>query len=142
MAVLSGARAKIYFKNVQGSQVLAGYATGVTANENHQLQRVNVLGNLDSSDIIPVSRSVDVRCDFVRISENTLRSQGLWPQGATLDVLNFPELTMSVQDVDGSVIFQIEGIRCENRSFTTQSGSIMTVNATFQAKTLKETFEI
>ncbi len=137
--VLTGARAKISFKNKDGQLVPVGFATGITANENQQLQRVNVLGNIDSEEIVPVNRAVDVRCDFVRISGESLRSQGIWPQGATAQVLDFPELTMQVFDaVSNNIIFQIEGVRCENRSFQVQAGSLVSVNATFQAKRFKE----
>lgn len=136
--VFSGARAKLYFNTALG-QVEAGFATGISVNESHQLQRVNVLGNLDSEEIIPTSRSVDVRCDLVRISGRSLRQLGIWPKGQTVDVLNFPELTIVVYDgVENKIVAQIEGARCETRSFQVQAGAVVSENASFQAKRLKD----
>ena len=136
--VFSGARAKLYFNTALG-QVEAGFATGISVNENHTLQRVNVLGNIDSEEIIPTSRSVDVRCDLVRISGRSLRQLGIWPKGLTVDVLSFPELTIVVYDgVENKIVAQIEGARCETRSFQVQAGAIVSENASFQAKRLKD----
>lgn len=136
--VFSGARAKLYFNTATG-QVEAGFATGISVNENHTLQRVNVLGNLDSEEIIATSRTVDVRCDLVRISGKSLRTLGIWPKGQTIDVLNFPELTIVVYDgVENKIVAQIEGARCETRSFQVQAGAIVSENASFQAKRLKD----
>ena len=136
--VFSGARAKLYFNTATG-QVEAGFATGISVNENHTLQRVNVLGNLDSEEIIATSRTVDVRCDLVRISGRSLRTLGIWPKGQTVDVLNFPELTIVVYDgVENKIVAQIEGARCETRSFQVQAGAIVSENASFQAKRLKD----
>lgn len=136
--VFSGARAKLYFNTALG-QVEAGFATGISVNENHTLQRVNVLGNIDSEEIIPTSRSVDVRCDLVRISGRSLRQLGIWPKGQTVDVLSFPELTIVVYDgVENKIVAQIEGAKCESRSFQVQAGAIVSENASFQAKRLKD----
>jgi len=136
--VFSGARAKLYFNTALG-QVEAGFATGISVNESHQLQRVNVLGNIDSEEIIPTSRSVDVRCDLVRISGRSLRQLGIWPKGQTVDVLSFPEITIVVYDgVENKIVAQIEGARCETRSFQVQAGAVVSENASFQAKRLKD----
>lgn len=128
--VFSGARAKLI---VNGAEI--GFATGVSASENIQLQRVDVLGNIDSQEIVPVNRVVSVQADFVRITNESLNELGIMPRGNTIDVLNFPEITLEVYDqVGDSPVWRVEGARCESRSWQVQSGSIVTVNASFQAR--------
>jgi hypothetical protein len=128
--VFSGARAKLI---INGSEI--GFATGVSASEQIQLQRVDVLGNIDSKEIVPVSRVVSVQADFVRITNESLNELGIMPRGETVDVLNFPEITLEVYDQISDVpVWRVEGARCESRAWQVQSGSIVTVNASFQAR--------
>ena len=128
--VFSGARAKLI---VNGQEI--GFATGVSASENIQLQRVDVLGNIDSQEIVPVSRVVSIQADFVRITNKSLNELGIMPRGNTVDVLSFPEITLEVYDQIGDApVWRVEGARCESRSWQVQSGSIVTVNAQFQAR--------
>lgn len=130
--VFSGARAKLI---VDGAEI--GFATGVSASEQIQLQRVDVLGNIDSQEIVPVGRVVSVQADFVRITNQSLNELGIMPRGGTTDVINFPEITLEVYDQISDVpVWRVEGARCESRSWQVQSGSIVTANASFQARRL------
>lgn len=130
--VFSGARAKLI---LNGEEI--GFATGVSANESITHQRVDVLGNIDSQELVPVSRVVSAQADFVRITNSSLQELGVMPRGNTADVINFPELTLEVYDQVSDVpVWRIEGARCESRSWQVQSGSIVTVNASFQARKL------
>lgn len=47
-----------------------GYATGVTVNEVYGLQRIDVLGEIDSRDIEPIGRTVNVQISFIRMVGN------------------------------------------------------------------------
>ena len=130
--VFSGARAKLI---IDGTEV--GYASGVSASEQILLQRVDVLGDIDSKEIVPVGRSVSLQADFVRITGESLRSLGIVPTGGTLDVINFPELTIEVYDqASDTPIWRVEGARAESRSWQVQAQSIVSVNAFFQARRL------
>lgn len=130
--VFSGARAKLI---VDGAEI--GFATGVSASEQITHQRVDVLGNIDSQELVPVSRVVSIQADFVRITNTSLSDLGIMPRGATADVVNFPEITLEVYDQISDVpVWRVEGARCESRSWQVQSGSIVTVNASFQARRL------
>lgn len=130
--VLSGARAKLI---VNGNEI--GYASNVSASEQIALQRVDVLGDIDSKEIVPVGRAVSVQAAFVRISGQSLKDLGLLPRGGTVEVVNFPEITMEVYDqVSDQLIWRVEGCRAESRSWTVQAGSIVTSNASFQARRL------
>jgi len=130
--VFSGARAKLI---INGSEI--GFATGVSASEQIQMQRVDVLGNIDSQEIVPVNRVVSVQADFVRITNESLQELGIMARGGTADVLNFPEITLEVYDQISDIpVWRVEGARCESRSWQVQSGSIVSVNASFQARRL------
>ena len=83
--VLSGARAKLI---VNGNEI--GYASNVSASEQIALQRVDVLGDIDSKEIVPVGRAVSVQAAFVRISGQSLKDLGLIPRGGTVEVIDDP----------------------------------------------------
>ena len=128
----SGARARLYF-----GDKLAGWCTGVRGSENITLQRVDVLGNIDSEEIEPTGRTVSMTADFVRIIGSSLQAQGLWPKGGTADVVNFPAMTAVIFDeVGGDRLYKLEGVKCETRNFTVDRQGLMTINATFQATRL------
>lgn len=129
MAAISGARAKLLIGGVE-----VGYATGVNASEDITNVRVNVLGEIDSQEIVPTSRAVSVNCNFVRILNSSLSDQGAWVEGDTNAVLGFPDLSMVIQDrVTGNTIWTIEGARCQTRNWTVDSGGIMSTNVSFEA---------
>lgn len=129
----SGARARLYFNGT----TLAGWCTGVRGTENIALQRVDVLGDIDSQEIEAVARTVTMSADFVRILGESLQAQGIWPQGGTNDVVNFPEMTAVIYDETGdSPVYTVEGLKCETRSFQVDRQGLMSVNVTFQARKL------
>jgi len=128
--VLSAPRAKLI---IDGTEI--GYASNISATENIVLQRVDVLGDIDSKEIVPVGRSVSVQAGFVRISGESLKDLGMIPRGGTLEVLNFAEITIEVYDQVGDFpVLRIEGCRAESRNWTVQAGSVVSVNASFQAR--------
>jgi hypothetical protein len=134
----SGARARLYFNGTQ----LAGWCTGVRGSENIQLQRVDVLGEIDSVEIEAVSRNVSMTADFVRIIGDSLQAQGIWPKGGRDEVINFPEMTAVIFDeVGGDRVYKLEGVKCETRNFTVDRQGLCTVNATFQARRLYDETE-
>src|SRR5210317_367268 len=58
----------------RGDQII-GYATGVNVNEIYGLQRIDVLGEIDSRDIEPIGRVVNVAITFIRMIPNADASQ-------------------------------------------------------------------
>ena len=129
MPAISGARAQLL---INGKPV--GYATGVNASEDITNVRVNVLGDIDSEEIVPTSRTVSVNCNFVRILNNSLADQGAWVEGGTDAVLAFPDLSIVIQDrTTGNTIWTIEGARCQTRNWSVDSGGIMSTNVSFEA---------
>jgi hypothetical protein len=67
---------------VKDGQVM-GYATGVTVNEVYAVQRIDVLGEIDSRDIEPIGRVVNVSISFIRMINATTSSadQGVGAAG-------------------------------------------------------------
>ncbi len=61
--VITGAKAKIRIPGVG----IVGYATGISITENTLNGRVESLGYIDSREIVPISRNVQVQCSTIRI---------------------------------------------------------------------------
>ena len=130
----SGARARLYF-----GDKIAGWCTGVRGSENIQLQRVDVLGNIDSEEIEPVGRIVTMTADYVRIIGESLQAEGHWPRGGTKTVIQFPPMTAVIYDEVGeNRVYKIEGVKCETRNLTVDRQGLMTLNASFQALTMSD----
>ena len=68
--VITGAKAKI---TIDGNVV--GYATGISISENTLNGRVESLGYIDSREIVPISRNVQVMCTMIRIFDAYANSQ-------------------------------------------------------------------
>jgi len=127
----SGARAKLFFDTSKE----VGWATGVNGQETIQLQRIDVLGNIDSVEIEPIGRSVSVTMDLVRIIGKSLQEMGIWPRGGTAEVIDFPEMSIEVYDSIGDKpIYKIVGAKAETRSWRVDRGGVMSKNVTFQAR--------
>lgn len=132
----AGARAKI-FADTGGGQVQVGFATGVSGTENIQLQRIDVLGNIDSEEIEPVGRTVTFSCDFVRMLDKSLEKQGLFPRGDTEAVIEFEELTFHVHDDISDVVrWIVVGAKSESRSWRVDRSGVMTGSVSYQARAL------
>ena len=134
----AGARAKIFAEGAKG-KVQVGFATGVNGSENIQLQRIDVLGNIDSEEIEPVGRTVTFSCDYVRMLDNSMQEQGTWPRGGTAVVIAFEELTFEVfDDISDKARWIIEGAKSETRSWTVDRSGVMTGSCSYQARRLHD----
>ena len=71
--------------------------------------------------------------DFVRILGTSLQAMGIWPQGGTLDLVNFPALTAHIFDESGeTVIYKVTGLKGESRQVRLDRQGVMTTNASWQ----------
>jgi len=132
----AGARAIVFAETATGKMEL-GWAQGINGQENISLQRVDVLGDIDSVEIEAVGRTVSFTVDYIRILDKSLAELGMWPRGGTSVVLDFPELHFEIYDhVDDVVRWKIEGAKPESRSWRVDRSGVMTNNATFQARKL------
>jgi len=125
----SGARATLRINDT-----VVGWCTGVRGNENIALQRIDVLGNIDSESIEPIGRTVTMSADFVRILKSSLEKLDIWPSGGTADVINFEDMVAEIYDEvgDAGYLYKVEGLKCESRNFQVDRQGLMTVNASFQ----------
>ena len=147
-----------------GDKIL-GYATGVTVNEVYGLQRIDVLGEIDSRDIEPIGRTVNVQISFIRMVNNPNGGQdgnrgggaarrglvpsvedGASPSEATQAVTDFFEqgFDLTVLDsgdfngVDAKERYVIQGCRPSSQSFAVTRGTLMGVNVTCEALRMLE----
>jgi len=147
-----------------GSEII-GYATGVTVNEVYGLQRIDVLGEIDSRDIEPIGRTVNVQISFIRMvinpngGQNGNRGGGAGRRGLVprvVDGASTQETTVAVTDFfeqgfdltildsgdfngqDATERYKIEGCRPSSQSFAVTRGTLMGVNVTCEALRLIE----
>ena len=143
-----------------GDQTI-GYATGVSVNEVYGLQRIDVLGEIDSRDIEPIGRIVNVVITFIRMINNTgdidanrgggAVSRKLIPNvaendtqtSATETVTDFFETGFNLVIVDSFgdepiERYKIEGCRPSSQSFALTRGTLMGVNVSCEAIKLVE----
>ena len=132
---ISGASCKV-FLTATGQEV--GWATGVNVSENIQTQRVDVIGDIDSQEIIPVRRTASMNVDAIRIQREPLETYGAWQIGDTGTILSAGSLDFSVIDeVTGEQIVLLEGCRPTTRTFRVDSASIFSENLSFEVRRLK-----
>ncbi len=146
---------------VKIGQQTIGYATGVSVNEVYGLQRIDVLGEIDSRDIEPIGRIVNVVITFIRMVNNTgdvqanrgggAVSRSLIPSvgenaseaEATAEITDFFEkgFDLEIQDSFGDDAvsrYRIVGCRPSSQSFALTRGTLMGVNVSCEALRLIE----
>ena len=122
---ISGASCKV-FLSATGQDI--GWATGVNVSENIQTQRVDVIGEIDSQEIIPVRRTATITVD-------ALEDNGAWQKGSTSDILSAGGIDMSVIDENsGDTLLTLEGCRPTTRSFRVDSSSLFSENLSFEVR--------
>lgn len=143
-----------------------GYATGVTVNEVYGLQRIDVLGEIDSRDIEPIGRVVNVQISFIRMTPNPASGsqdgnrgggsaqRGLVPHAKSEDdnqenteiVTRFFEDGFDLDIFDSGAFesdepelrYTIVGCRPSSQSFAITRGTLMGVNVTCEALRIVE----
>jgi len=129
---ISGASCKV-FLSATGDEI--GWATGVNVSENIQTQRVDVIGEIDSQEIIPVRRTATLSVDAIRISKQALEDKGVWQKGSTSDILTAGGIDMSVIDENsGDTLLTLEGCRPTTRNFRVDSSSLFSENLSFEVR--------
>lgn len=129
---ISGASCKV-FLSATGTEI--GWATGVNVSENIQTQRVDVIGEIDSQEIIPVRRTATLTVDAIRISKQALENNGSWQKGSTNDILNAGGISMSVIDENTQeTLLTLEGCRPTTRNFRVDSSSLFSENLSFEVR--------
>jgi len=150
---INGATAEILI----GDKV-AGYATGITVTEFTALQRIDVLGQIDTKDIEPIGRMVNGTIGFMRMILSVDSTEGggavaqdLSPSHSTdsYDAQTRTEQVLSYMDEGFSLLirdsvgdkdlrYKIEGCRPSSHTFSLSRGTLMGVNITFEALHMAE----
>jgi len=131
---ISGASCKVFLTGT-GQEI--GWATGVNVSENLQTQRVDVIGEIDSQEIIPVRRTATITVDAIKISQQALEDNGAWQKGSTADILNAGGIDMAIIDESsGGALITLEGCRPTTRNFRVDSSSIFSENLSFEVRRL------
>lgn len=133
----SSARCRFLMNGVE-----VGWGTRVAGSEAISNMKVKVLGELDTQDITPTDRDVSLNVGFVRIVKESLQTQGIWPRGGTIDILQWPYMSAELYDrIEDGPIYKVEGIKAATRNFNVDQGGILMVDASFDAKRLKDELE-
>ncbi len=132
---ISGASCKVFLTAT--SQEI-GWATGVNVSENLQTQRVDIIGDIDSQEIIPVRRTATMTVDAIRIQREPLETYGAWQIGDTDSIVSAAPLDFAVIDeTTGEQLLILEGCRPTTRSFRVDSASIFSENLSFEVRRIK-----
>jgi hypothetical protein len=156
---INGSNAMVLI-DIEGEQPrVIGYATGVTVTEAIALNRIDVLGSIDSQDIEPIGRVVSGSIGLMRMTVRDKDgggsgSQGLTPKhggtdsiGRTKELMDFMTLGFDLQINDSSDFapdqearrrYTVKGCRPSSHSFALSRGMLMGVNVTFEALMLIE----
>jgi len=144
--------------------ITVGYATGVTVNEAYALNRIDVLGLIDSKDIEPIGRTVSGTIGVMRMTVGGetgafngggAATAGLIPvttedESATARTQNVMDFfndgfdlvikDSAIYDPDNAVLgrYKVTGCRPSSHSFQLSRGSLMGVNINFEALALVE----
>jgi hypothetical protein len=134
-SVVSGCRGKIK-KNGE----LVGWCTEISFSLNLQQVPIDVIGEVDTQEIVTVGRSCSGNMSMVRITDRDLASETMIPPGAanTATVIAFAELTLQVEDqvsgrMDGLVVEVVAG-RSQTLSLSLRSLSEEQRRALFLAE--------
>tara|TARA_Y100000592_G_scaffold100264_1_gene179441 strand:- start:1446 stop:1979 length:534 start_codon:yes stop_codon:yes gene_type:complete len=160
---INGANALV---QIDGSTI--GYATGVTVNEVYGLQRIDVLGEIDSRDIEPIGRVVNVQITFIRMIPTNQDTEGTAGGGSarrgltpdhtqgddqetrTESVTDFFQKGFDLKILDSGDFqepdavdskkgrYLIEGCRPASQSFALSRGTLMGINVNCEALRLTE----
>lgn len=129
---ISGAACKVYLAST-GQEI--GWATSINVTENIQNARVDVIGNIDSAEIVPVRRTANASVSAMRIQRQPLESVGLWVKGDTADVLAELELDLAVLDDNtGETLLTLQGCRPSSRSFRVDAQSLFSEDVSFDVR--------
>jgi hypothetical protein len=156
--VITGAKAKI---TINGAVV--GYATGISIAENTLNGRVESLGYIDSREIVPISRNVQVMATMIRIFDAYVGNAGNGIQGVaggdtddngfvnsaavvertiedrTRDVLNKAYFDIQIIDSsssDNKVIYTVKNCKISSQNIVVDRASLMGVQVMMDAEYL------
>lgn len=131
--VFTGARAVF---RLNGTKV--AYASSVDYNENIQLEEVNVLDSLVTSEYAEVGYRCELSCRAFRIANSSVKQLGIMSKLG--DILTQGSITAEIIDRNtGAVILFMEGVKLESRQTTIDARGV--AQETWSFKGIKATDE-
>ena len=131
---ISGAACKVFLAST-GAEI--GWATGVDVTESIQNQRVDVVGDIDSQEIVPVRRTAQMQVSAIRVSAEALEEY-IWTTGSTAELLNAPAVDFVIVDTNGnSTLITLEGCKPTTRTFRVDSTSLFNENLSFDVRKIR-----
>lgn len=129
-------------KAISGPKVLLqfdgkpiGWATGCSANRQHQNVRVDALGDPDSKEIEPVGRTVSMGFRKVFIDGASLESLGIAPratgdaQSRAQKFVEHPYLTGELYNqISDEPVYKIEGLKLSSDNWDIDARGLLMVN--------------
>lgn len=116
-----------------------GYCTGVSVNEEVEYAPFNPLDSIITVEHVPVGVSVTATADFTRILNEplTIATGAGYGVMQTIDQLKTGgiEMSMIIKDSadNGTVIYELHGVKPQSRNFTVDSRSMAAVQMSFVA---------
>lgn len=134
-AMLTGARAKF---SIGG--VVVGYARNVAVTEEIEYQPVEVLGNVQVEEFVPVAYRVRFTASMFRIIGETIKQAGWFPPvGADTDehlenILITGDLNAHIEDIKtGDTFCTLEQVKVASHNFTVDARGIVGEDMEFVA---------
>lgn len=126
---LSGPRAKVLIENNE-----VGWATDISVSEDLNQQPVEALGDVNAKQIEPTGRRITGTIGFIRIINESLRQQGVWPEQPTSNVVEFGPLVIEVlDDITDETTFKLEGVKPTTRNWNIGARSLTNSDMSFMA---------
>lgn len=116
-----------------GNKVFA-WATGITVVEQITNVPVKVLGDVYTQELVAVDVSVSVTVDAIHITDQSLVKTGVYAQGTSQQIVEFPELTLELYDQFEDIpVARVLGCKSARRTVPLGRGGIMAESVSFDA---------
>lgn len=142
--LFTGARARF---SVNGVRV--GYARNVSITEEIEYFPVEVIGNIETEEHVPVAYRVRFTASMFRIIGETIKTLGLFPNvGGNTDehltnVLTSGDLVATIEDTKtGKIFATVEQVRVASHSFTIDARGVVGEDMEFVAIRLLDESEV
>lgn len=142
--VFTGARARFM---IEGKKV--GYGTNTNGSESITYQPVDVLGNIETEEHVPVGYEVSFNASFVKIVGQTLKSEGFFPACGNdsdehlLNILNQGDMVVTIEDKKtNKIIMTLEQVKAASRNFTVAARGIVGKDVNFVGIRMKDESEV
>lgn len=109
-----------------------GWAVSVNVRRPSQNVAVEVIGEIDPLEIVPVGRRYMLDCQTVQILQEGVEALGIFGN-TTADVINAPGLSAQVLDkITDQVLYEFEGLRIADNNIQISARDLNRENLSFE----------